>query len=76
MKGYIITIDASRPIDDVAKDLADAGLRVGLKFAEFGVISGDMDEKDVPKMKAIKGVTDVSLDPAIAIGPPGVGLTW
>ncbi len=75
-KKWIITASEERPIDDVAKDLAKAGLVKGQVLKEVGVVTGYAAGKIATKLRKIRGVTDVSPDQSVDIGPPDSETTW
>jgi hypothetical protein len=75
-KGWVVTISGDRPIAEVEKDLAGAGLKVGQVLKEIGSITGVGDDNLESKLRAIRGVVDVSPDTPIDIGPPDSPKTW
>lgn len=75
-KTWIVTTGDDRPIDDVAKDLIDAGLKDLQILSEVGSITGSAEEDTVSKLRKVRGVKDVSQDISINIGPPGSRDTW
>jgi hypothetical protein len=74
-KTWVVTT-ANRPIADIAKDLSKAGFTVDQKMDEIGVLTGKADDSAVKKLRAIRGVTDVSPETPIDIGPPNSRNTW
>lgn len=75
-KPWIITISTDRPMRDIAKDLANAGL-IGAKILkEIGSITGLATDKTVIKLRKIRGVVDVSPDMPVDVGPPDSPNTW
>ena len=75
-KGWIVTTSGDRPIADIAKDLKRAGLKVNQVNEQISSISGTSTSDLKRKLKAIKGVVDVTPDAPIDIGPPGSPDTW
>ena len=75
-KRLIITTSGERAVNDVAEDLRAAGFAVDRVLDEIGCITGAGDEKAVAKARKIRGVTDVSPDEQIDIGPPDSPETW
>jgi hypothetical protein len=73
---WVVTTSSDRSIGDVAKDLSAAGFKVDQKLEAIGVITGQGDQKAVAKARTIRGVTDVSPEPKVDIGPPGSSDTW
>jgi hypothetical protein len=75
-KGWIVTTSGERPAKDVAKELTAKGFAVDQVLDEIGAITGAADDAVAAKVRAIKGVADVSPDDAIDIGPPDAPTTW
>jgi hypothetical protein len=69
-KNWVITTSGDRRIHDIAKDLADAGLKDGKVLEEIGSITGSAEERVVEKLRKVKGVTDVSPDIEFQLPPP------
>ena len=74
-KHWIITASEDRPLRDIVKDLEGAGLTVGEINDEIQSVTGSAAEEAAEKMRAVKGVVDVTPDEPIDIGPPGSD-TW
>lgn len=74
-KRWIVTT-GGRSTKEVAKDLKEKGFAVDQVLDEIGAITGAADESVVSKLRAVKGVTDVSPDAPIDIGPPDAPTTW
>ena len=72
----VITASGERPLRELAKDLAKAGLKVREVLEEVGSIIGTAEEGAEKKIRKIRGVADVSRDAPIDIGPPGSSDTW
>ncbi len=68
--GYIVTLSGDRPIDEVSKDIRAAGLEVKDVLKEIGSITGAADPRALEKLRAVRGVADVSEDQSVDIGPP------
>jgi hypothetical protein len=75
-KKLIVTASRDRPIHDIAKDLADAGLKDVQVLQEIGIIIGSSEDEAVAKLRKVRGVKDVSPDISIDIGPPDSRETW
>jgi hypothetical protein len=75
-KTWIITTSSDRPIRDIAKDLADAGLTRSKVLKEIGCITGSAGDKTVAKLRKVRGVVDVSPDVPVDVGPPDSSKTW
>lgn len=73
---WIVTVSASRPVADVAKDLSAAGFAVDQVLAEIGSISGRGSAAVAAALRGIPGVVDVSPNTGIDIGPPGSDHNW
>ena len=74
--GWIVTTSGDRPTKEIAKDLKAAGFSVGQVLEEIGSITGEADDNVADKVRSIRGVSDVSRDSDIDIGPPGSPTTW
>jgi hypothetical protein len=72
----VVTTSSDRPMSEIAKDLSAAGFSIDQTLAEIGVLTGKSDDKVVKKVRAIRGVTDVSPDSPVDIGPPNSRDTW
>ncbi len=72
----IITVGGDRPIQDIAKELVDAGLKNIQVLQQIGSITGSADEEAVKKMRKVRGIVDISPERHIDIGPPGSSFTW
>jgi hypothetical protein len=73
---WIITASGERPLAEVADDLARAGLTVDAVLDAIGIITGSADAAATDALRDVPGVTDVSPDQAIDIGPPDAPATW
>jgi hypothetical protein len=75
-KAWIVTTSPDRPIKEIARDLKEAGFKVGQVLEEIGSITGAAPEDAAKKARSIAGVVDVMPDAPIDIGPPGSPDTW
>lgn len=75
-KKWIVTTSGERPLSEVTKDLTKTGFNVGEVFHEIGSIYGDADDGVVEHLRNIPGVSDVSPEPVVDIGPPDAPETW
>ena len=75
-KTWVVTTSPDRPIADIAKDLSATGFAIDQTLDAIGVITGTSDDKVVGKARAVRGVTDVSPDQNVDIGPPNSRDTW
>jgi hypothetical protein len=73
---WIITTDGRRDLKDISADLATAGLTDGEVQHEIGVVIGKASHDTLAKLRKVKGVSDVSPDAPIDIGPGGSQQTW
>ena len=74
--GWIITTSGDRPLKEVAREIEETGFNVGEVMDEIGCITGAGSEDVAERLRTIRGVTDVSPDQPIDIGPPDSSLTW
>ena len=75
-QSWIVTTSDDRPIQDIAKDLTDAGLLDAQVLKEINVITGKAANKVQEKLRKVRGVIDVSPDMPVDIGPPDSPTTW
>jgi hypothetical protein len=73
---WVVTTSAVRPMAEIAKDLSAAGFKIDQTLDAIGVITGKSDAKAVGKARAVHGVTDVSPELQVDIGPPNSRDTW
>jgi hypothetical protein len=67
----VITLSGERPAGEVTAELEAAGFTVGQVLSEVGVVTGSAGRGALARLRAVRGVADVSPDHAIDIGPPG-----
>jgi hypothetical protein len=67
---FIVTVSGKRPIGEVKKDLAASGLDVEQVLEGIGSITGRAHPGSLRKLQSVTGVTDVSEDHSVNIGPP------
>jgi hypothetical protein len=75
-KHWVVTTSGNRSLEDVAKDLRKSGLKVEEVLSEIGCITGVGGEGAAKKARKIDGVSDVSADAAVSVGPPDSSETW
>lgn len=75
-KKWIVTMSGDRPISEIKKDLVKTGFTVDQVLDEIGSIIGSADNDAAERIRAIRGVSDVSPDTPINIGPPDAPVTW
>jgi predicted transcriptional regulator len=73
---WIVTTSGKDSLGDIKKQLTEKGFTVEQVMDEIGCITGTATEEAVKKMKTIPGVTDISPDTDINIGPPDSPVTW
>jgi hypothetical protein len=73
---WIVTPSPERPIGEVARDLARAGLRRPRVLKAAGSIIGSAGDDAVSRLRRVRGVAVVEPDTSIDIGPPGSPTTW
>ena len=73
---WVVTASGDRRLDEVEKELADAGFEVDQVLREIGSIIGSASSGVAKKARAIRGVADVSPDHPIDIGPPDADVIW
>jgi hypothetical protein len=69
-QSLIVTVAKGRHINDVARDLKAAGLEVEGVLDAVGIVTGRAPAKSVARLRKVRGVSDVSPDHAVNIGPP------
>ena len=75
-KRWNITTSGDRPLKDIKKDVKKAGFSVDQAHEEIGIITGAGSDAVAKKLKGIPGVTDVSPEKDIDIGPGDSSDTW
>jgi hypothetical protein len=70
-QALVITLSGERPLREVTAELERAGLTIEQVLSEVGVVTGAAPASAAARLRSIAGVTDVSVDHAIDIGPPG-----
>ncbi len=67
----VITVHPGADLDSVADQLAKAGLQVQDKLHAVGSITGSAEDKDIPQLRGVPGVADVSQGHTFQLNPPG-----
>lgn len=75
-KTWIVTTDGSRSLRAVARELEKAGLRAPKLLAAVGCVTGTGDDRVAAALRNVPGVTDVSPDFSIQLGPGDADPTW
>ncbi len=69
-RGVIITTSGERSIHEVANDLKAAGMDVDQVLESAGSITGSAEAHVTERLRRVAGVSDVSDDHPVDIGPP------
>jgi len=75
-KKWVVATSGDRPLSDVRKELTEAGFAVDQVLDEIGCITGSAGDDVAERLRSVPGVTDVSPDSPIDIGPPDAPVTW
>lgn len=75
-KEWVVTMGGDRPIDEIARDIADAGLQDAQVLREIGSIIGSAGDDVAAKLRKVRGVVDVSPSTSVDVGPPDSSETW
>jgi hypothetical protein len=67
-KKWIVTTSGDRSLNDIKKELTEVGFGVDQVLEDIGVITGTAS--DAKRLRSISGVSDVSPDQEVDIGPP------
>lgn len=70
----VITLDGSRPMEEVRRDLLQSGFELNQSLDEINVVTGT--HSDPSKLKAIAGLAGISEDHPIQLPPPDSPTTW
>jgi hypothetical protein len=70
----VITLDGSRPMEEVRQDLLQAGFELNQSLDAINVLTGA--HPDPAKLKTIAGLADVSEDHPIQLPPPDSPTTF
>jgi hypothetical protein len=73
---WVVTASSDRPMAEIAKDLSAAGFAIEQSLDQIGVFTGKSDDSAAKKLRAIRGVTNVSPIPSAHVGPPDSDETW
>jgi hypothetical protein len=74
-QAFVVTVSGDHRIQKVAKELKAKGFEVDQVLDAIGVVTGSALPANVAKMRAVPGVTDVSADHPVDIGPPGAPIS-
>lgn len=76
MKTWMIVTSGERPLAEVSRDLAKAGLTNIALLEAIGCITGDTKGEGAARLRRVKGVSDVSESPGIQLPPGEASETW
>lgn len=75
-KKWIITTSGEKPLDEIKKNLTETGFEIEQSLDEIGCIIGTASDDTTESARGISGITDISPDESIDIGPPDAPTTW
>ena len=58
-------------IDEVAAAATRAGMTVEQRLTELGVLTGEIDQDKIDRLRQVDGVSDVEEERTVRIPPPG-----
>jgi hypothetical protein len=67
----LVTLDGSRPMAEVVRDLENAGLVVERRLQPADIVTGHVPPDAMAALGHVKGVTAVERDFPVEIAPPG-----
>jgi hypothetical protein len=73
---WVVTTSPDRAFGEVARELESAGFAIEQELDAIGVVIGAGDDDLAERLRGVKGVTDVSPDTPIDVGPPDSPRTW
>ena len=73
---WVVTTSPDHAFGEVTRELANRGFSIEEKMDAIGVVVGSAHDDVAEALKAVKGVTDVSPDTPVDIGPPDSPDTW
>jgi hypothetical protein len=68
---FIVTLSGARPVQEVVNDLKAGGLEVDQVMDAIGTVTGSAKSQTLERLRQVNGVTDISPDHPVDIGPPG-----
>lgn len=72
---WVVTVDASHPLERVVQELVRIGMRVRQVLALGGAIIAHGTDHQASEAREVSGVIDVSKDEPIDIGPPSAKIS-
>ncbi len=73
---WVVTTSPERPIEEVARELADHGFMVGDILDAIGCITGAAERGTIDALLAIEGVDAIEPDVDVDLPPGEEGPTW
>ncbi|MES3033767.1 MAG: ketohydroxyglutarate aldolase [Gemmatimonadota bacterium] len=73
---WVVTTSGTHTVSDVARALTEHGFDVEQVLDAVGVITGRCAASRVPALRRLAGVSDVSPDFPVDIGPPESPGAW
>lgn len=75
-KRWVVTTSNTNDLKKITKELAHSGFSIDQVLTEIGCVTGTASDEVAKKIRTIRGVTDVSPESNIDIGPPDADITW
>lgn len=75
-KRWVVTTSNTNSFMDLTNELIKNGFVIDQVLSEIGCITGTGSDEVAKKMRSVSGVTDVSPESNIDIGPPDSTDTW
>lgn len=75
-KKWVVTLSDQRPTSEVAQELTQNGFTIDQVLDEINCVTGTASEEVAKKLRTLPGITDVSPEAGIDIGPPDADPTW
>jgi excinuclease UvrABC helicase subunit UvrB len=75
-KKWIVTTTGKRGIQEITQELKKLGFNVDQVHNEIGTFTGRAGEDIVERVRSVPGVSDISPDESVDIGPPDAPVTW
>jgi hypothetical protein len=69
-KRWWVTAAPGAPLDEIARTITAAGFAVDDVLTAIGCITGSAEPAVAERVRSVPGVTDVSEEPVVNVGPP------
>lgn len=66
---WLVSVDLQADVASVARMLSERGFKLKEVHSEISCITGVASEEDIPSLRKITGVLDISPDVPIDVGP-------